>query len=290
MKTLIASLVVAFSLGLLTASAGEKSGDLWQTIAKSDVIAVGELRYDAVKGTDEYVSLEFAVAKRIKSSVPGEGLLKIRFYDRKETHADIVRHFTQFSGKPCIVFAVQVDDPVVAGHYLVGSFSESVFAFTREAEQAIDQELKLQNQIVRDFKPDPSVPNFNEVGRLLKSVEDVASQRRVFSRLEALGKEGVSAIIAHMNDFRELPSSSISLTNRPEHWEAVRHYSPDKMVDALAAILNQLTGRSYRSIYNGGSDRERNACINAWLTHLHHTKLEAEQAGAGQEPTGPESK
>jgi hypothetical protein len=292
MKMSVVSLVIVFVCVVMMAGAEVRKipSDLWKLAAKSDAIVVGELRYDAVKGTDEYVSLELAVKRRLKSSVPGKGILKIRFYDRKETHDDIVRHFAQFSGKPCIVFTVQVDDPAVADFYLAGSFSESIFAFTPEAEKAIDQELKLQNEIVRDFEADPSVPHFKEVERLLKSVEDVASQRKAFSRLEALGKEGVPAIVAHMNDFRELPMSAISLRNSPGHWEAVRHYSPDKMVDALAAILNQVTHRSYRSIYNGGSDRERKACINAWRVHLHHIKNEAEQDGAGQPATRSESK
>jgi hypothetical protein len=216
------------------------------------------------------------VKEFLKSSLPTERLLKVRFYDRKETHGDIVGQFNQLSIQSNLIFLVKVDDPAVEGLYLAGSLSESVVDTTPKVEQAIDRELKLQERITREFAADKSAPHFKEVEGLLASIKDAESQQKAFSRLESLGKEGVPAIVAQMNDFRELPNPSISLTNSPGHWEGIRHYGPEKVVDALAAILNQLTHHSYRSIYNGGSDRERNACINAWRVYLHHIKKEAE--------------
>ena len=292
MNSTLIVLVIAFACAAMRSGAEDAKipNDLWKLTAKSDTIAIGELHYNAVKGTDEYVSLEFDLTKELKSPAPIKGKIEIRFYDRKDTHADIIRHFKQLSGKPCLVFAVQVDDPVVEGLYLAGSFAESILASTPEVEAAIVQELKQQTKIVREFEPEKGAPHFREVGRLLASITDSDSQQEAFSGMEALGEEAVPAIVAKMNDFRALPTSRMTLKNSPGHWEAVRHYGPDKVVDALAAILNQLTHESYRAIYNGGSDRERRACINAWRVHVHHIKNGAEQGGGGQAATRSESK
>jgi hypothetical protein len=292
MKSTLIILAIAFACTAIRSGAEERKipNDLWKLIAKSDTIAIGELHYEAVKGTDEYVSLEFDVTKELKSTGPNKGKIEIRFYDRNETHADIIRHFKELSSKPSLVFAVQIDDPAVEGLYLAGIFSESVFPSTPEVEAAIDRELGLQARIVRDFEPDNRAPHFKLVERLLASIVDADSQQNAFSDLEALGEEAVPAIVAQMNDFRELPNSGMTLKNSPGHWEAVRHYGPDKVVDAMAAILNQLTHQSYRAIYNGGSDRERKACIDAWRVHVHHAKNGAEQDATEQPAPAAESK
>jgi len=37
----------------------------------------------------------------------------------------------------------------------------------------------------------------------------------------------------------------------------MRHYAPQVVVDALAAILNQITGQHFGFIYNGATEVER---------------------------------
>ncbi|MDP1588332.1 MAG: hypothetical protein Q8M07_11345, partial [Prosthecobacter sp.] len=256
----------------LTAEKGVKSDNLWSILASSDIVAIGDLRFDAVKGTDEYVTLEFSPKKVLKSAVPADRILKVQFYDHKATHAGIIRHFNQLTKKPALVTLVQVDDPVVKGLYFTGDFRDSVRDPDPGIEREIEQELHLQEKIAHDFAPDSTLPHYKTVEGLLESIRDAVSQQTAFTKLEGLGKEGVPAIISQMDDFRDLPNPAISLKNRPGHWESVRHYGPEKVVDALAAILNQLTHSNYRSIHNGGSDRERRACINAWRVHLHHTQ------------------
>ncbi len=36
------------------------------------------------------------------------------------------------------------------------------------------------------------------------------------------------------------------------------------MVDALAAVLNQITGRNFGFIYNGASEEERRSAVDGW--------------------------
>ncbi len=104
------------------------------------------------------------------------------------------------------------------------------------------------------------------------------TQLENFQQLEALGEEAVPAIIYLMDDFRKLPLQQISLTCPPGWFEALRHYSPERVVDALAAILNQLTGKSFGTmIYNGDvSKKERKRTIDGWRIYGHYRLLNAQ--------------
>jgi len=53
-------------------------------------------------------------------------------------------------------------------------------------------------------------------------------------------------------------------------FEAVRCYSPVLVVDALAALLNQLTGESFGLSYNEADDPERARAVKAWRIHGHY--------------------
>lgn len=75
-----------------------------------------------------------------------------------------------------------------------------------------------------------------------------------------------------MDDRRVLPDPRISLRNKsPQAFEAVRHYGPVQVVDALAAILNQLTGQDFGFIYSGGTSEETTKAVQGWHTFLDAT-------------------
>jgi hypothetical protein len=100
-------------------------------------------------------------------------------------------------------------------------------------------------------------------------------EQKAFSDLEALGCAAVPAIIARMDDRRDLPDQRISLVNKsPDAFEGRRHYGPEEVVDALAAILNQLTGQSFGFIYNGASDADRTKTVQGWREYLKKTPPE----------------
>jgi hypothetical protein len=100
-------------------------------------------------------------------------------------------------------------------------------------------------------------------------------QAQAFRELESLGCAAVPALIRRMDDRRPLRVQSITLTNDfPGAFEGARHYSPELMVDALAAILNQLTGQSFGSIENGGTDEERAKEVAGWRAFLKTTPPE----------------
>jgi len=110
------------------------------------------------------------------------------------------------------------------------------------------------------------------VATLIEMTLDSTTERQAFSDLEALGCPAVPAIIERMDDRRSLPVPQISLKNKsPQAFEGIRHYGPHQAVDALAAILNQVTGQSFGFIYNGATDAERAATVRAWRDFSHNT-------------------
>jgi len=96
----------------------------------------------------------------------------------------------------------------------------------------------------------------------------IEMQQSIFSSLEKLGTAAVPAIVMQMNDFRPLPVSYIRLQNNyAGAFEAYRQYSPDAVVDALAALLNQITGHDFGQISNGASQWKRQAAVNGWRVY-----------------------
>ena len=96
-----------------------------------------------------------------------------------------------------------------------------------------------------------------------------STEKKAFADLEVLGCPAVPAIIRQMDDRRNLPERRISLRNKsPQAFEGMRYYGPEEVVDALAAILNQITGQDFGSIHNGGSEPRRSAAVQGWHDFL----------------------
>jgi hypothetical protein len=110
-----------------------------------------------------------------------------------------------------------------------------------------------------------------QVAVLITKMLNKLTERQAFHDLEALGCAGVPAIIGQMDDRRSLPDPNISLSNNyPEAFEETRSYEPKVVVDALAAILSQITGQDFGFIYNGASEPERKKTIQGWRGFLRN--------------------
>ena len=118
-------------------------------------------------------------------------------------------------------------------------------------------------------------PLDKKVAALIEKTLKRKTERGAFSELEALGCAAVPSIIKRMDDRRKLADPRISLMNKsPDAFEGMRHYGPELVVDALAAILNQVTGQDFGFIYNGASDAERAKAIKGWRDFLKATPPE----------------
>ena len=108
-----------------------------------------------------------------------------------------------------------------------------------------------------------------QIAALPRDNRSAERQQALFDQLIAKGPDAVPTIIALMDDRRRLAVPAISLVNKsPDAFEGMRHYGPELMVDALAAVLNQITGEHFGFIYNGASDAERRATVTAWRKYL----------------------
>jgi hypothetical protein len=120
-------------------------------------------------------------------------------------------------------------------------------------------------------QPNKSDSVEKQVKSLINKMVSRTTEKKAFAELEAMGCAAVPAIIANMDDRRNLPDPNIALVNKgPGAWEAQRFYGPKKVVDALDAILNQLTGHT-GNIYNGGTDEERKKAVKDWREWLSKT-------------------
>jgi hypothetical protein len=114
------------------------------------------------------------------------------------------------------------------------------------------------------------------VAALIEKMVKEKSEHRAFADLEALGCSAVPAIIVRMDDRRELPDKNISLRNKSrDAWENMRFYRVGRVVDALDAILNQMTAESFGYIDvdkdEPTKDAERTKVVRGWLDWLAKT-------------------
>lgn len=105
----------------------------------------------------------------------------------------------------------------------------------------------------------------SRVSQLVEHTTTKSTEQTAFVSLEALGTSAVPYLIAHLGDMRPLPEHEISLANTsPNAFEGSRHYSPETVHDALAAMLNQITGQNFVFVYNGATPQERLANAEQW--------------------------
>ena len=112
----------------------------------------------------------------------------------------------------------------------------------------------------------------NRIAALPPGQDSAQDQQELFDQLVAMGPQAVPSIVDLMDDCRRLPVAALSLENKsPNAFESRRHYGPALMVDALSAVLNQLTGASFGSVYNSAYDQvseaDRRAVVSSWRAY-----------------------
>jgi hypothetical protein len=116
-------------------------------------------------------------------------------------------------GKEALIFLIRSDDSYAKGFYFAGSSPEALQVFSSELAEHLKKEVLHQKEILMTFEgtfTSKQEKLYPKVKRLVEAALDSKKAHRSFKRLEALGDECVPSIIM-------------------------------LMVDALAAILNQLT-------------------------------------------------
>jgi hypothetical protein len=121
---------------------------------------------------------------------------------------------------------------------------------------------------------DPTIDK--QVAALIGEMLNKSTEHKAFAGLETLGCAAVPAIIKRMDDRRNLPDPTISLANKsPDAFEGYRHYDVEKVVDALDAILNQITGQYFGVIDTDQpvqvKNEARQQVVRGWRDWLKNT-------------------
>lgn len=270
------------AIGLIAASTEAFAAELWKLVANSQIIASGRLsvpseRLAALKkaGKEDYVELLFQSERCLKGNCAAQST--IRYFSEDVPYSPQLQSLIELDGKDAIVFLVAVSESgsmqgvTFERLYFAGHTPEALRLSTEHEEQQIAAEVAAQSSALTGFSKTTSDPYFAKVKGLIDDFTKPAKQQAAFSELENLGDKAVPSMVALMDDRRDLAVPAITLKNKsPNAFEGLRHYGPRKVVDAIAALLNQITSESFGSIYNGGSEAERRAAVDGWRIFLAH--------------------
>jgi len=278
-----ALLAVVFGLGVAPTTSNRapissrlcpSDAKLATLLAGSDIVLIGKmdvpkqrLAEEARTPSQEYLNIPVQVESVVKGGNMSSAT--VRFYPQDADYKPSNSAMLGLVGEPAILFLTRVDKGPV-GLYFAGHTPDALKRATDLTVAAARTEASRQAQIVASWRANTALPHFTEVRALIARLGQVSGeqQQRVFDRLVALGEPAAPAIIAQMDERRSLRTHAISLVNHaPNAFEGTRHYGPEQVVDGLDAVLNQITGESFGSIVNGGSNRQRDATVAGWRVY-----------------------
>lgn len=279
-RMLAAGLAGLLLLSTTATARAEEPAPLWRLVAVSQLIVVGTPQPDPAQlssTTSAFVPLPVEDVT-VLQGVAHDPLV-ILHYSADVPYAPSDAAVLAAQGRPTVLFLLDADTGEGPKTYFAqgpASLHDADGGFAA----ATKAEIAWQAAYLRGWKADETVPHSAEVRRLIEELKAIKArtdfdreamerQDDVFRRLEALGPDAVPAIVMLMDDRTPLLFHRLSLLNQsPDAFERARHYGPELVVDALSAILNQITGESFGFIYNGGSEAERVHDVNGWRIYL----------------------
>lgn len=278
MKRLIAFLMLA--VAAVAGSVCAQEAAPWRLVAQSDAILIGALGpMPETIPPDDYVDI--AIAEPHWAKGESESAVAIRWYSEPRSYSPSLEQLKAATGVSSLVFLVRAQ----GDWYFAGDTPDALRSADPASITAVEAEIARQDRIIADWTVDTNTPLYAEVRAIIERIAALPAptreerrawpteQQRLFDQMIALGPDAVPAIIMLMDDDRPLPDRAISLRNlSPDAFEGIRHYGPDVMVEALAAVLNQITGENFGFIYNGATPGERRASINGWRIYLDHLR------------------
>ncbi len=249
----------------------------WIRVAQSPYILTGTIQVDTneikkiQKTNGEYIEIDFSIDTVLKGDAPSKEIIINKYICSEKKKAPYCNdsNLFLFNGKKSIIFLTLGQS---GGYYFPNRVPNSIFPEADEIK--IKDEIAKQNEIIASNAHEKICPIVQHSSKVKKLIENILVEFKAtgaYTELEKLGFQAVPAIICQMDDRRELAVQGISLKNKsPQAWEAMRHYSPELVVDVLEAILNQITGKSFGTIHNGGTEEERASTVNGWRIYLWH--------------------
>jgi hypothetical protein len=136
--------------------------------------------------------------------------------------------------------------------------------------------------------PLPFAPEASRSVERAVTAKSAEEQQSAFDALLQLGCPAVPALAQYLSDARHLSFHSLRLRNEArDAFEAYRLYGPETVGDAIAAILNAVTGQHFGFVYNGSTESERAECARRWRAFIASTPRSELCGPAAPKPTVP---
>lgn len=255
--------------------------ELWPLVAKSQVIATGtmsvpveHIRACQALNRHDYTEIRVTLSEKLKGNP--SATFVVRWYTGSSGDAPGAEQVIALDGKKVLLFLADIDEGEGKGHYFAGYTTRALAGADSKQIERVQAEVLAQKQLLARFPemyPPEGEPLYEKVRNLINATTNKETQVEAFRALEELGPKGVPAIVMLMDDRRDLGRPAISLRNKAANsFEGIRHYGPVKVVDAMDAILNQITGCIFGNISSGGSEQQRQAAVDAWRVYLHNSE------------------
>ena len=265
---------------------GTKIDPIWRLVAHSEVIVVGKPNvstWQLCTKPGKYVEIPVKSVEVIKGSAPDP--VEVTYFNEAVFYSPSPQQLAKSNRKKYLLFLTRAGDEFSsqAELYFAGSSLVALTPFEEGLVKLVATEVEEQKQLLANFDklfPTNEVPYYQEVKNLLNAVTRKADARRALDKLEALGTNAVPALILLMDDRRSFSLGTLALENKSKNaFEAFRQYGPKQIVDAVAAILNQITGESFGAIYSGGTETARAHEVEGWRIYLCHSKGKTVKSG-----------
>jgi hypothetical protein len=258
-----------------------KPEETWPLVATAKVIVTGslsvpveEIRKCQASTKHAHVNLTVKRDQVLKGSVPEE--FTVKWFTRPAHHSPDPERVMQLDGQKVMLFLTLLGDEPGREFYFAGSSPQALTEPGEPLQKQVRSEILLQQKVLGAIeKSIPPVDHalLGKVGKLIDATTRKDTQTDAFRQLEALGWDGVPAMILLMDDRRDLAVPHIELENQPGHFEGIRQYGPRQVVDAVAAILNQITAENFGFIYSGDvTEEDRMEAVAGWGMYLYHWK------------------
>ncbi|MBD3214618.1 MAG: hypothetical protein GF311_18550 [Candidatus Lokiarchaeota archaeon] len=250
---------------------------LWLLVCQSDLIAKAKFASELNQNDlipNSYLNFDMSIYEIYKGiNIPE--IIPMRHYFYEDTHFPLQK----MKSNDIIIFALDYrhDKYNKCFYFTENNNGPSFIIFDENVVQKIRSELDLQERLLKNFLENPErVPNEEKIIKFITNVLNPEKAEETYKKVESFKSRDVPALVKYMNDRRELPLQHIQLANKSENaFEAYRHYSPQQVIDLIAAILNHITGMRFGFIYNGETDSERDKTYKKWIIWLERQSLES---------------
>jgi hypothetical protein len=248
----------------------------WRLVAEADYIVrarlevpKGELDNAIRTGKGDHNRIKLHVIEVIKGSI-GVGPIECVYWSGGEDYTPSPRAVLSLDGSEVLAFTHEwgKDEGYIAHD------KRAIRPYEPGKAEQVRREVLNQRLIADSFAKLPAAkPDEFEgavKGLIAKMLAEKTQQEAVYA-LQRLDPRAAPSIIRLMDDRRPLVLKHTQFLNTaPGAFEGIVHYGPVVAVDALSAVLPELTREGFGQIYNGGSEKDRRQVVDAWRTYLHY--------------------